>query len=214
MVTQTIETTLTPNQEFVHLPSEEKIARTVKALEANKFKVLIANNGEEAKKMFFEVLPEGANIHMAASKTLETIGVTEIIEQSGRYNAIRPKLRTMDRKTQGDEIRRLGASHDYMAGSVQALTEDGHALIASFGGSQIGPYASGAGKLIWVVGIQKIVKDVTEGLRRIEEYSLPLEDVRLQKAFNIHSAANKVLIYKADIFPRTTIILVKEEIGD
>jgi hypothetical protein len=214
MTTQTIDTTLTPNTEFVRLVTDEQIARTVQALEANKFKVLMANNIEDAKKMFFELLPEGANIHMAASKTLEVIGVTEVVEQSGRYNAIRPKLRAMDRKTQADEIRRLGASPDYMAGSVQALTEDGHALIASFGGSQIGPYASGAGKVIWVVGVQKIVKDVTEGLRRIQEYSLPLEDVRLQKAFNLHSAANKVLIYNADVFPRTTIILVKEQVGD
>jgi hypothetical protein len=33
--------------------------------------------------------------------------------------------------TQGREIRKLGSALDYAAGSVQAVTEDGHVLIAS-----------------------------------------------------------------------------------
>ncbi len=53
----------------------------------------------------------------------------------------------MDRATQAREIRKLGGAPDYTAGSVHAVTEDGQVLIASNTGSQLGPYASGAGKV-------------------------------------------------------------------
>ena len=52
-------------------------------------------------------------------------------------------------------------------------------VVASGTGSQLAPYASGAGKLILVVGNQKVVRDLEEALRRIREYSLPLEEVVL-----------------------------------
>jgi hypothetical protein len=214
MSTPTVIEKLPVNQEFSKVATDEQIARTARALEANKFRPLVAENGEAARKLFFEVLPEGAKVYSGASITLDSLGITEVIENSGKYDALRPKVWKLDRQTQGDEIRRLGASPDFMVGSVHALTEDGHALVASFSGSQIGAYASGAGQVIWVVGAQKIVRDTAEGLRRIQEYSYPLEDERAQGAYKMRSAVNRVLIYNADMFPgRTTIIIVKEKIG-
>ena len=49
-----------------------------------------------------------------------------------------------------------------MLGSVHAVTEAGSLVAASMGGSQLGPYVSGAGKVILVVGTQKIVADLDE----------------------------------------------------
>ena len=126
---------------------------------------------------------------------------------------MRPKLRALNRQTQGDEIRRLGASPDFMAGSVQAVTEDGHVLAASATGGQLGPYVSGAGKIVWVVGAQKIVKNLDEGFRRIEEYVLRLEDERTWKAYSLHTSLNKVLVINKERPGRITLILVKEELG-
>src|SRR3989442_12568959 len=103
----------------------------------------------------------------------------------------------MDRETEADESRRLGAARDVMLGSVHAVTETGSLLAASMSGSQLGPYVSGAGRVILVVGTQKIVSDLEEGLRRIDEYSFPLEDARPQAADGIHRAVNKVLIVHA-----------------
>jgi hypothetical protein len=120
----------------------------------------------------------------------------------------------MDRETQGDEIRRLTSSPDVMLGSVHAVTETGSLLTASMGGSQLGPYVSGAGKVILVVGTQKIVSDLEEGLRRINEYAFPLEDARAQAAYGIHSAVNKVLIINREILAgRITVVLVGEPLG-
>src|SRR5215471_18852047 len=189
-----IDSDLVPNREFARLASDEQIQSIVNALEARNIHAIVVNNGEEAKKIVLELVPEGAEVYANISKTLEDIGVTAEIDKSGRYDAVRPKMMALDRKTQADEIRVLRSRPAYIVGSVHAITEDGQILTASNGGSQIAPYAYGASKVILVVGTQKIVKDLNEGLRRIEEYSYPLEDARLRATMGVPSAVGKVLI--------------------
>lgn len=94
-------------------------------------------------------------MHQGASQSLETSGITEEIGKSGRYAPVRPRILGMDRATQADEIRRLAASPGVMLGSVHAVTETGTLVAASASGSQLGPYAPGAGQVILVVGTQK-----------------------------------------------------------
>ena len=203
-----------PNPEFAQLASDEQIQRAVNALEANGIHTLVAEKGEEAKRIFFELVPEGAEVFLGASVTLETLGIKDEIDKSGRYEALRSKIFAMDRATQGREIRKLGGAPDYAAGSVHAVTEDGQVLIASNTGSQLGPYASGAGYVIWVVGVQKIVKDLNEGFRRIYEYDLPLETEHMRQLYNAPTNVNKVLVVNRELRPnRITMILVKEELG-
>ncbi len=205
---------MVPNEEFAKLASDERIQRAAKALEANGIHTLIAENGEEAKRLFFELVPEGSEVFLGASVTLETLGIRDEIDKSGKYDALRPKIFAMNRETQGQEIRKLGGAPDYAAGSVHAVTEDGHVLIASKTGSQLGPYASGAGKVIWVVGAQKLVKDFNEGLKRIFEYCVPLEEVHMQQLYKTGTAPNKILIVNAEFRPnRITMIIVKEKLG-
>lgn len=203
-----------PNKEFTELADDDQIRRTAQALETRNIKVLIAENGQEAKRMFFELVPEGAEVFLGASVTLEALGIKEQIDKSGKYDALRPKMFAMDRATQGREIRRMGAGPDYAAGSVHAVTENGQVMIASNTGSQLGPYAYGAGKVIWVVGAQKLVRNLEEGMRRIEEYCVPREEVHMQQLYNSHTGLNKILIFNKEIRPdRITMIIVKEELG-
>jgi hypothetical protein len=193
---------------------DARVERTSAALEANGFTVLRAADAAEAKQIVLGLIPAGAQVHHGASQTLEVTGITEAIEHSGRYEPLRPRIFSMDRATQADEIRRLTAAPDVMLGSVHAVTESGSLLAASMGGSQLGPYVSGAGRVILVVGTQKIVSDLDDGLRRIDEYAFPLEDARAQAAYGIHSAVNKVLIINGEIAPgRITVVFVDEALG-
>jgi hypothetical protein len=211
---QEITSTKSSKQAFSELATDTQIERVVNALEANGIHAIIAENGEEARRIFFELIPEGAEVFLGASVTLETLGIKDEIDTSGRYEALRPKMFAMDRATQGREIRKLGGAPDYAAGSVHAVTEEGQVLIASNTGSQLGPYASGAGHVIWVVGAQKIVKDLNEGFRRIYEYDLPLETEHMRQLYNAPTSVNKVLVVNREIRPnRSTMILVKEEVG-
>jgi len=214
MLSVTTDQTLTPNQEFARIADDEQIERTAEALGVNNIHVLIAKDGAEAKRLFFELIPEGSEVFLGASVTLEKLGIKDEVDKSGKYDALRPKMFAMNRETQGREIRKLVGAPDVAAGSVHAVTEDGHVLIASNTGGQLGPYASGAGKVIWVVGAQKLVKDLNEGFRRIYEYDLPLETEHMRQLYNAGTGVNKVLIVNREIRPnRITMIIVKEELG-
>jgi L-lactate utilization protein LutC len=214
-VTLTIATEVRePNREFARLASEEQIERTVKALEANGMAAIVMDDGDEARKKVHELLPPQAEVLTSTSRTLDAIGLTEEIDQSQDYRPVRPRLMQLNYQTQADEMRKIGASPDYVVGSVHAVTEQGQVLVASASGSQLGLYASGSDTVIWVVGAQKIVPDLEEGFRRINQYSYPLEDARAQAAYGMGSAINKILIVNGEFRPgRITIVLVKESLG-
>ncbi|MGB8252833.1 MAG: LUD domain-containing protein [Anaerolineaceae bacterium] len=199
---------------YTNLASEAQIKRTVKALETNNIQVLVAENGTDAKKMVLEIIPLTADVFTATSATLQTLGINEELDKSGRFNSLRARLSKMDPKTQNREMQKMGATPEYMIGSVHAVTESGQILIASKTGSQLAGYVAAAAHVIWVVGTQKIVPTLETGMRRLEEYTLPLENARSLKAYGVGSSINKLLIINREfIAGRATMILVKENVG-
>jgi acyl-CoA hydrolase len=108
---------------------------------------------------------------------------------------------------------KLGASPDVVVGSVHAITEDGRVIAASGSGSQLGPYASAAGKVIWVVGSQKIVPDLDTAMRRLQFYAYPKEDNRVREKYGTPSGLMKILIVNGDMPGRSTVVLIREPIG-
>ena len=59
-----------------------------------------------------------------------------------------------------------------------------------------------------------MVPDLTTAMRRVEEYSLPLESARAQVAYGQPSAVNRLLILNAEPHPgRGTVLLLREAIG-
>lgn len=134
--------------------------------------------------------------------------------RDGSYDALRPRYFAMDRKTQGREIRKLTAAPDYMLGSVAAVAEDGILVAASATGSQLGAYVSGAGRLILVVGSQKIVSGLDAALRRISEVVFPYENAQVREKLGVDTALEKVLLLYGEWRPgRTTVVLVREPVG-
>jgi len=207
-------TPLIETAKFAILASDVQIKRTIKALEANNIHVIVTENGADAKKRLFEIIPADAEIFTSSSVTLNALGIAEEIDESGHYNSVRAKMALMDRKTQNREMQKLGSTPEYMIGSVHAVTETGHVIIASKTGSQLAGYAASAAHLIWVVGTQKIVPTLEDAMERIEEYTLPLESARARKAYGVGSSIDKLLIVNKEFMPgRTTMILVKENLG-
>jgi len=207
---------LSPNSVFSHLASEERIAKTIQAIEANGISAFVVENGDEARQRVLDLLPEGAEVFTTGSRTLEAIGLTSEINESTRFQAVRPRLMTLtlDRQKHEREIRRLGAIPEIVIGSVHAVTEQGQVLIASASGSQLASYVFGAGMVIWVVGTQKLVSDLDEGMRRIEEYSFRLEDARVREMYGRGSFIGKILMVQREAIPgRITIVLVEENLG-
>ena len=101
-----------------------------------------------------------------------------------------------------------------MLGSVAAITDAGVLVSASATGSQLGPYVSGAGRVILVVGSQKIVSDLDAALRRINEVVFPYELTQVRERMGVDTVLEKVLlIYGEWLAGRTTVVLVREPVG-
>jgi hypothetical protein len=207
-------TTSIPATPFTDPAPVERLERVAAALTAKNFAVEILDDAAAARTRIKDLIPEGASVFTGASETLRLSGIEEDINNSGRYDAIRPRGLAMDRATQMDEIWRLMSTPDVIVGSVAAVTETGSLVAASASGSQLPGYAGAAARVIWVVGAQKVVPDLSTALRRAEDHALPLENDRAMKVYGKPSALNRLLILNAEPHPgRGTVLLLREAIG-
>jgi hypothetical protein len=203
------------DESYSKASSEERIQKAAESLRKNGFQVQVVDNLQEARKLVESLLPLDKNVFTASSLTVKLSGLDEAINGAGsKYKSLRQEIGKLDRATQFREQIKMGAAPDVVVGSVHAITESGQVFIGSASGSQLGPYSAGAEKVIWVVGSQKLVKDFNDAMRRLEQYSYPLEDARMHEAMNRPSSLAKILIVNRELFPgRTTIVIVRESIG-
>jgi hypothetical protein len=195
-------------------PDLDRIEHVASALRSHNVEAIVVETGADARQVVLDMIPEGAEVHTGKSKTLDDIGVYAELVGSGRYDAIRPRIFTMDRQTEGREIRKLIASPDVMLGSVAAITDDGALIAASATGGQLAAYAAGAGRLILIVGSQKIVSDLEGALRRIRDVVFPYENAQVREKLGVDTMLEKVLIIYGEWLPgRTTVVLVREPVG-
>jgi hypothetical protein len=197
------------------LGSVGRVNKTIEALKENGINAFVVDNGEEAKRKVLEMIPEGAEVMNMTSVTVDSIGLAAEINESGKFDSVKNKLSKMDKVTQGKEMQRIGAAPEWAIGSVHAVTEDGTLMIGSNSGSQLPGYAYGASHVIWIVGTQKIVKDLDEGMKRIYEHVLPLESERARIAYGVDgSFVSKLLIINRENNKnRINLIFVKEALG-
>ena len=205
-------------KDFSQLATDDVIQKTIDALSANGMSAEVVNTGAEAKEKALSLIPEGSEVFTLTSVTTKTIGLAETLDNSGKYNSVRNKLSTMDRTTQSEEMQKLGAAPTYAVASVHAVTEEGHVYIASNTGSQLSADVYGASHVLWIVGVQKIVGSHEEAIKRIYDYILPKESVRLRAQYHlpetVNSFVSKLLIFNREVNKdRIHIIFVKENLG-
>jgi hypothetical protein len=198
------------------LASEDRINKTVEKLKAHNFKVEVVDSGKGALERIKELIPSGVDLMTAGSTTLQQIGFTDLLK-SGDHKWInwKDKIIGVKNTEKANKLRAESTLATYFIGSAHAVTEDGDVLVASATGSQLAPYAYSSPNIILVVGTQKIVKDIEDGLTRIKEYSFQKEDARMKAMGAPGSAIGEILIMKQIILPNRTvhILLVKELLG-
>ena len=197
---------------FKQVADASRIEKAVAALNAKGFAAQSVPNAAAAKEAVLKLIPAGSEVFTFTSATLDATGITEALN-AAPYVSLRDTMYALDRNTQSAQMRAIGSAPAFAAGSVHAVTEDGKLVIASATGSQLPAYAYGAGHVVFVVGAQKIVKDLAEANERIETYTLPLEDTRAQAAYGVNSAINKTLILHGEQPGRIDVVIVAEEIG-
>lgn len=115
------------------------------------------------------------------------------------------------------ELRRQATTSDYAICSVDAVTENGEFAMVDASGTRIVlPYS--AGKMIFVVGSQKIVKDVPTAWERVHNYVYETESARVRQVYKGakgSTLANKFEVATAGPYNqgRFHFVLVEEPVG-
>lgn len=195
---------------YNNIANEQQIKRVVDSLQIGGIGVKVVESVDKIKKDILDQIEIGKSVFTISSETLRLSGIADSINNSKKYISIRNQL---NESKDADHKRQIGAAPDYAIGSVQALTEDGHLWIASATGSQIASCVYGAKKVIYVIGAQKIVPNDEAALKRIYDYTLPLESKRTIKIYGTESRIDKLLVIKDDLPGRSFVYIVKESIG-
>lgn len=156
----------------------ERIEKTMSALERNNMRALYAENCAEARALVQEMLFKGAVIASGGSVSLKQSGVWDIIG-SPDYNFLdrtKPGL-TEEEKL---DIFRATIGCDFYFCSSNAVTENGELINVDGFANRISAISFGPKKVIMLVGVNKLVKDVNEGLLRVKRIAAPKNTARLE----------------------------------
>jgi len=201
---------------WVELADEDVVKKTIEALKSRGVQVEFLNNKEDALKRLTEFIPAGVDVMAGSSTTLNEIGFVDLLK-SGKHpwNNLKDKIVSEKDPQKQAELRKKSVLANYFLGSVHAVTQSGEVITASNTGSQLAPYAFSSNNVVWVVGTQKIVLNLEEGLRRVHEYCLPLEDQRLKQAGFKGCEIGKILISEKETLPfrKVTLFFVNEKLG-
>ena len=196
------------------LADRETIEEVINNLKPRQINAFFVENGNSAKEKVLELIPNGSRVLVAQSNTLEEIGFAQEVENSNQYVSVRKEYMGFDHEKEANKIRISRSTPDVIVGSINAITKQGEIAVASNTGSQLAAYTAGAGKVIWVVGVQKIVDNLDDAFKRIYEYALPLESEKLKKLYGVPSNVSQILLFNKSFNPdRVTIIFVNESLG-
>ncbi|HKB88371.1 MAG TPA: lactate utilization protein [Patescibacteria group bacterium] len=203
--------------DYSKLANKEIIDKTIKSLEEKGYSVFAVENGVEALEKIKLIIPKGASVMNGTSTTLNQIGYADFLKSGNTgWNDLHTKIVSENDPEKRKELRKQSTMSDYYLGSVHAMAENGEFIIASNSGSQLPHVAFTSSNLIFVVGTQKIVPNLDEAMKRLEEYVYPLEDKRMKSLYGVGSGISKILIFKKEnpaMGRKVNIILVNKNLG-
>ncbi len=196
---------------------DSSITKTLAALKLNGFEPILLETKAEALSKIKSLIPKGASVIQGSSKTLEEIGFIEYLKSGEHgWNNLQQKILAEKDSVKQSLLRKQSTIADFYLGSVHALTETGELLIVSNTGSQMPSIVFNATNLIFVIGLQKIVSNLSNAFERLENVVIPLEDARIHAAYGIHTMHAKTLILHKEnpMFGRNVrVLIVKESLG-
>lgn len=192
----------------------DSISRTIAALARRNVEAVLVESRETALAKLRELVPEGSEVYVNTSETLDTIGYTDYMHGNDRYVNLHDQMMAYADPAAQREFRRQTTIADYFVGSVQAIAETGEIVVASGSGSQIGAYAYGARRLILVAGAQKICPTLAEAEARTRGFTLERHDRWLEGRGAIPTPIGKYLVMEHEpMVGRISMILIPENLG-
>lgn len=159
--------------------NEQKIKRTIESLNNNNMNGYLVNSKEELYSKIEQLVPEGSVVSCGGSMSLFEYGVIDHL-RNGRY-------KFLDRYKEGltpEQVTKIFKESflaDAYFASSNAVTEDGKLYNVDGNGNRVAAMLYGPDKVILLVGVNKIVKDIDEAIKRNREISAPANAKRLNK---------------------------------
>ncbi len=157
---------------------DKKFEKIIAALERNKMVGLYAETKEQALETVQNMLFEGCTITTGGSISLIETGVWKLIHD--------PKYRFADRNKPGlteeekEEVLRSNVGVDFFFCSSNAITENGELINVDGFCNRIAAIAFGPRRVVMIVGKNKIVPTVEEGILRVKKIAAPKNCQRLR----------------------------------
>lgn len=149
-------------------PRKEAFATTsktiIKNLERAGMEGFFCETSADARELVKSLVPEGSNIAWGGTETFKETGVKEMLEAGAYAMLDRAKAATPE------EQRAVYLQHfdsDFFFMSANALTLKGELVNIDGNSNRVACLSFGPKHVVVLVGMNKIVKDVEEGLKRV-----------------------------------------------
>ncbi len=161
----------------VEIVLKKKVERTISNLEKNNMKGYFAQNENEVLQKIKYIISEGDTVSVGGSMSLFETGVIDMLRE-GNYNFLDRYKEGLSPEDIKDIYRKSFLADAYFASS-NAITEEGELYNVDGRGNRVAAMIYGPDKVILVVGINKIVKDLDEAIERNKGIAAPANVQRL-----------------------------------
>ena len=158
--------------------NENVISSIMENLEKNNMKPYFCNTGAEAKELVMSLIKEGNTVTNGGSVTMKEIGVMDAVKE-------RKDITYLDRNAEGltaDEVKEIYKKAffaDVYLMSTNALTLNGELYNVDGNSNRVAALLYGPESVIVVCGINKIVENLDEAVKRVKTVAAPKNTVRL-----------------------------------
>ncbi len=150
--------------------------KVIKGLESRQMKGYYADTKEEALKLALGLIPEGSTVAHGGSMTMIQTGLFEALAK-GNYNFLdRTGAATPEALRQ---YMAQAVMADFFLCSANAMTEDGLIINIDGNSNRIAPLAYGPDKVLLIVSMNKVCKDLDTALSRARNAASPANAIRL-----------------------------------
>ena len=156
---------------------DSRTEKVIAALERNNIKGVFAETKADVVRIVEGMLTKGCTITNGGSVSVNESGVFELID-NGQYNFLNRNRQGITSKEQLEVYKSVLESDFYFCSS-NAVTENGELINVDGNCNRISAISFGPKKVVMIVGVNKIVKDINEGFLRIKKLAAPKNCVRL-----------------------------------
>jgi len=158
---------------------EEMVKRTIKALEKNNMNGYFVQDEKEVIDKIENLIKEGDTVAVGGSMTLFETGIIDFL-RSGKYNFLDRYKEGLTPEQMKDVFKKSFFADAYFTGS-NAITENGELYNVDGNGNRVAAMLYGPEKVIVIIGVNKIVKDLDQAFARVKEIAAPANAKRLNR---------------------------------